>query len=161
MTKVMIKAGAEIETTSPAETTDIVGRALHFQVTEQEITRARGIKYVRVSGPGPSPAAGTLYIASGPEVGYIWALRFLSVQLDSADTVLAYVTSSAPTGGATPQRLLASMSTSAANQVTLFATAQAMLYGGESVYLKGAAHNITAFYLGAWEVPSEMEWKLL
>ena len=65
-----------------------------------------------------------------------------------------------PSTSTTPQRLVANLSTSLTSQVQLFATAQAMLYGGESVYLS-ATQNITAYHLTAWQVPEEMEWKLL
>jgi hypothetical protein len=159
--KVLIKAGAEIDVPTRDEVRQDIHSAWREQAADAERARARGVKYIRLSAPGPSPAAQTLYIANGPEVGYIWALRLLSVQLSAADTVLAYVTSSAPSTGSTPQRLIANFSTSGANQVGTFPTAAAMLYGGESVYLSAAAHNITAFHLTAWEVPAEMEWKLL
>lgn len=163
LVKTVIKAGAVLDVPNTAEMTDIARQVWREHASEDvaERTRARGIKYIRVSGIGPTPAAQTFYIPNGPEEGYIWALRILSVQLAAADTLLSYITSSAPQAGATPQRLLSPFGTSNANQVALFATAQAMLYGGESVYLSAAAHNITAFYMGAWQVPTEMEWKLL
>jgi hypothetical protein len=161
MARTPIRAGSVIDVPSRDEVREDIGHGIRDHFLMQEATRARGIKYIRLSGPGPSPAAQTFYVQSGPASGYIWALRMLSVQLSAADTVLAYVTSSAPSTSSTPQRLIANMSTSSANQVSLFATAQAMLYADESVYLSPAAHNITAYYLAAWEVPAEMEWKLL
>jgi hypothetical protein len=161
LVKVLIKAGAEIDVPTRAEVAEDIDKAWRGYMADHQLARARGTKFIRLSGIGPVPAAQTLYLANGPEVGYIWALRLLSVQLAAADTVLAYVTSSAPSAGSTPQRLIANMSTSNANQVSLFATAQAMIYGGESVYLSAAAHNIVAWHLAAWEVPSEMEYKLL
>jgi hypothetical protein len=133
---------------------------IRAEVDAAERTRLRGVKAVRVSGPGPSPAAGTLYILNGPGSGYIWSLRLISAQLASAGTVLAYISSSAPSAGATPQRLIANLSTSGTGQVATFGKAQAMLYADESVYLS-ATQNITAFFLAAWEVPAEMEAKLL
>jgi hypothetical protein len=149
----VIRSGQVLDYASMAE--------IRAEMDLRERQLGRGIKYIRLSGPGPSPAAQTLYIANGPEVGYIWALRLLSVQVSSADTLIAYVTSSAPSTGLTPQRLISTFGASNLNQVATFGTAQAMLYGGEGVYLSAAAHDITAWHLTAWEVPSEMEWKLL
>lgn len=158
--EVMIKAGAKIETTSPAETRDIVHGAITAEADARERAHARGVKVIRLSAPGPSPAAGTLYIASGPEAGYMWAVRILSVQLASSGTCLAYIASSAPGTGATPQRLIANMSTSGTSQVATFNSGAALLNPAESIYLS-ATQNITAYFMAGWEVPAEMAYKLL
>ncbi len=158
--EVMIKAGAKLETTTPAETEQIVGSAVRGHFDAQERQRARGVKLIRASAPGPLPLASTLLIPNGPESGYIWSLRLLSVQLASAGTCLAYITSSAPGTSATPQRLVANFSTSSTSQVITFPTAAAMLYQSEGLYLS-ASQNITAWFLAGWEVPAEMEYKLL
>lgn len=161
MAKVAIKAGAEIETTTPAETREIIHWSVQQAEDARERERARGVKIIRVSGPGPAAAASTYYLKdASPESGLCWSVRLLSVQLASAGTLLAYITSSAPLTGATPQRLLWNFSTSGTNQSATFPTASAMLYGDEGIYLS-ATQNISAFFVSAWQVPAEMEYKLL
>lgn len=159
MAKILIKAGAEIDVPTRAEVRQDIYDAAQDVETQRLRVEYRGIKPMRVSGP-VSPAATTYYIANGPEVGYLWSVQLLSVQLASAGTVLAYVTSSAPSTGATPQRLVANMSTSNANQVQPYAKNQCPVYPAESIYLV-ATQNITAFYMSGWEVPAEMVGKLL
>ena len=159
--EVLIKAGAVVDVPTSAEVTQTIQQAWRDQADAQQRAEARGIKAIRLSAPGSSPAAKTLYIANGPEPGYLWSVRLLSVQLASADTVLAYITSSAPGTGATPQRLIANMSTSSANQVVTFTSASCLLNPAESVYLAAAAQNITAYFLAGWEVPAEMAYKIL
>jgi hypothetical protein len=152
MARTVIKAGGVIDTPSMAE--------LHQYFGTRDRERGRGVKHIRISGLGATPAAGTLMIPNGPESGYIWAVRLLSAQLATSGTVVAYITSSSPATGATPQRLVFNGSTSSTSQVTTFPAAACMLYSGESIYLS-ATQNITAFFFAAWEVPTEMEWKLL
>lgn len=161
MAIVEIRAGAKVDLATRAEMTEDIRAAWRDQLDAQERTVARGVKVIRISAPGPIPAAKTLYIANGPEPGYLWSVRLLSVQLAAADTVLAYITSSAPGTGATPQRLIANMSTSSANQVVTFTSASCLLNPAESIYLVAAAQNITAFFLAGWEVPAEMAYKIL
>jgi hypothetical protein len=156
----MIKAGAVIDVPTRGELRSDMGDAWREYEETRERVRARGVKLVRLSSPGPSPAASSQYLGQGPDSGYIWAVRLLSVQLATAGTVLVYVSSSAPGTSATPQRLIANLSTSNLNQVQLFATAQAMLYPDESLWLS-ATQTIAAWFVSAWEVPAEMEYKLL
>ena len=158
--EVLIKAGAVINVPTRDEVRDDLHAGIKEQFDAIERSKARGVKVVRISSPGPSPAAQSVYTGLGPESGYIWALRLLSVQLASAGTALAYVTSSAPGTSATPQRLAANMSTSNANQVSLFAKGQLMLYPDEALWIN-ATQNITAWFMAGWEVPAEMEFKLL
>ncbi len=154
MASFTIQGGAKVEIPQRDEIRDDMRGA----IAERDRQHARGFKPMRVSGPGPSPAASTLYIAYGPESGYLWNLKLISVQLASAGTVLAYITSGAPGAGSTPQRLIANMSTSNVNQVVTFSSSQVMLLPDESVYLS-ATQNISAWFLAAAEVPAEMAWK--
>lgn len=156
MAEVAIHAGAKFQTATPDEVRTIVAAE-----SAAERQRARGVKHIRIAGIGAQPAAQTLYILTGPASGYIWSLRLLSVQISAADTCLAYIASSAPSAGATPQRLITPFGTSNANQYDKFAKGQVMLYPDESVYLSCAAHTINAFFMTAWEAPAEMEYKLL
>ena len=152
MARTQIKAGGFIDTPSMAE--------LHDYFSTRDREKYRGVKHIRVSGLGASPAATALMIPNGPESGYIWSLRILSAQLATAGTLLAYITSSSPATGATPQRLVFNGSTSGTSQVTTFPSAACMLYPGEGIYLSGS-QNISAWFLAGWEVPAEMEGKLL
>lgn len=164
MAKVLIKAGAEIDVPTRDEVAEDLARAVRDEIggwQAAERTRARGIKHIRIAGIGAQPAAQTLYIPNGPASGYKWSLRLLSVQISAADTCLAYITSSAPSAGSTPLRLISAFGTSNANQVATFAKGQVMLDSDESVYLSCAAHNINAWFMSAWEAISEMEYRLL
>lgn len=156
MAEVAIHVGAKFQTATPDEVRQIVQAE-----TAAERQRARGIKAIRVAGIGTQPAAQTLYIPNGPASGYIWTLRLLSVQISAADTCIAYIASSAPSAGATPQRMITPFGTSNANQYDKFAKGQVMLYPDESIYLSCAAHTINAWFMIAWEAPGEMEYKLL
>jgi hypothetical protein len=158
--KVLIKAGAEIDVPTRAEVAEDIHAAWRDHFDAQQRARARGIKAIRFSAPGPVPAVSTLFLPDGPNTGYIWVLRLMSVQLASAGTVLAYITSAAPATSATPQRLIANYSTSSTSQVTTFPSGAAMIYPAESVYLS-ATTNIAAYFLAMWEVPAEMEYRLL
>jgi hypothetical protein len=151
MARTIIKAGGVLDTPSMAE--------LRAEFDLRDRQRGRGIKMIRASSIGPSPAASTLMLPSGPDAGYIWSLRLLSAQLASSGTLLAYITSSAPATGATPQRAVYN-GASAITQVTTFPSAACMLYPGEGIYLN-AGQNISSWFMAGWEVPSEMEWKLL
>lgn len=157
--EVLIKAGAVVDVPTSGEVRQAIYDAAQEMETQRLRAELRGIKPMRVSGP-VTPAALTYYIANGPEVGYVWSVQLLSVQMAAAGTVLAYVTSSAPSTGSTPQRLVANMSTSNANQVQPYAKNQCPVYPAESIYLV-ATQNITAFYMSGWEVPAEMVGKLL
>jgi hypothetical protein len=158
--KVLIKAGAEIDVPTRAEVAEDIHSAWRASEAHHEMERARGLKWIRASQPGPLPLASTLFLPTGPDTGYLWTAMLLSVQLASAGTVLAYVTSAAPSTSSTPLRLIWNASTSSANQVTTFGRGAVMLNQAESVYLS-ATQNITAWLLAGWEVPSEMAWKLL
>lgn len=157
--KVLIKAGAEID----VPTRDEVRQDIHSAWSDYQAQlreKARGIKPIRIARPGPSPAAGTLFVTdAAPESGYLWNLKLISVQLAAAGTLLTYIASSAPSAGSTPLRLIANNTTSNANQVVTFSSSQVILYPDEGVYLS-ATQNISAVFLAAAEVPAEMFYKI-
>jgi hypothetical protein len=125
---------------------------------QRERVRARGFKPIRVALPGPVPAGGTLYIP-GPESGYIWNLKLVSVQLAANGTCLVYINSSAPVGGAVPLRLIANMNTATTlNYVTTYSSSQVLLMPDEGIYLN-ASQNLAAVFIAAAEVPAEMVFK--
>jgi hypothetical protein len=160
MAKVLIKAGAEIDVPTRDEVRADIHDGWHDYLSAIERQRARGVKPVRIARPGPTPAAGTLFLTdAAPESGYLWNVKILSVQLASAGTVLAYIASSAPSTSGTPRTLIANMGASSANQVTTWSSSQLILYPDEGIYLV-ATQNISAAFLAAAEVPAEMFYKI-
>jgi hypothetical protein len=158
--KVLIKAGAEIDVPTREEVRADIHSGWREYLTELERAKARGIKPIRIARPGPSPAAGTLFMVdAAPESGYLWNLKLVSVQLAAAGTVLVYVASSAPSTSQTLLRLIANMSTSNANQVTTWSSSQLILYPDEGLYVS-ATQNINAVFVTAAEVPAEMYYKI-
>lgn len=155
MAAVTLRAGMTLEIPNQKEIAAIVAEE-HHRAAEAEFVKARGIKPVRIARPGPSPAAQTLYVVdAAPESGYLWNVKLISVQLASAGTCLAYIASSAPPTGATPQKAIANMSTSSTTQVATYSGVQALLYPDEGIFLS-ATQNINAVFISAIEVPAEM-----
>jgi len=154
MPKVHIQGGLAVEIPNREE----IRHDITSVMDQRERVRARGFKPIRVALPGPSPAAGTLYIP-GPESGYVWNLKLVSVQLASNGTCLAYISSSAPSASAVPLRLVANMNTaSTSNYVTTYSSSQVLLMPDEGIYLN-ASQNLNAVFLAAAEVPAEMVFK--
>lgn len=155
MPAVHIQGGARIEIPNREE-----NRADITQVMDaRERDRARGFKPIRVALPGPTPAGGTLYIP-GPESGYVWNLKLVSVQLATNGTALVYINSSAPVGGAVPLRLIASMNTATTSAyVTTYSSSQVLLMPDEGIYVN-ATQNLNSVFLAAAEVPAEMVFRV-
>jgi hypothetical protein len=159
MTAYVLQAGARLEIPSVHEVADEVSR----REAERERERARTVKPIRyVEAPSNLGTVSSVFMGdASPESGYVWALMLLSVQLASAGNVQAYVTSSAPSTGLTPQRLIANLNTATTTQyVQPYSKGQVFIFAGEGLYLK-ASQNIVAVYLNATEVMSEMVFKLL
>lgn len=158
--KVQIKAGAEIDVPTREEIRGDIHDGWTDYLSALERNRAKGAKPIRIARPGPSPAAGTLFLTdAAPESGYLWNLKLVSVQLASAGTALIYIATSAPSSGSTPLRLIANLSTSNTNQVATWSSSQVILYPDEGLYVS-ATQNINAVFLAAAEVPAEMFYKI-
>jgi hypothetical protein len=154
MPVVQIQGGAKLEIPNRKE----IREELAASLDERERSRARGFKPIRVALPGPTPAGGTLYIP-GPESGYIWNLKLVSVQLATNGSCLVYINSSAPVGGAVPLRLIANMNTATTSAyVTTYSSSQVLLLPDEGIYLN-ATQNLNSVFLAAAEVPAEMVFK--
>ena len=154
MPVVTIQGGAKFEIPNRKE----IREDLAASLDEREQSRARGFKPIRIALPGPTPAVGTLY-SPGPESGYVWNLKLISVQLAAAGTALVYINSSAPVGGAVPLRLIANLNTATTTSyVTTFSSSQILLMPDEGIYVN-ASQNLSAVFMTAAETPAEMVFK--
>ena len=155
MPKITLQGGMHLEVPNREE-----NRADVMSVMDpRERDRARGFKPIRIALPGPTPAAGTLYIP-GPESGYIWNLKLVSVQLATNGTALIYINSSAPSTSAVPLRLIANMNEATTSAyVTTYSSSQVLLMPDEGIYVN-ATQNLNSVFLAAAEVPAEMVFRV-
>ena len=154
MPKLTLQGGMRLEIPNREEIRHDVASVMD----ERERVRARGFKPIRIALPGPSPAGQTLYVP-GPESGYVWNLKLVSVQLATNGTCLVYITSSAPSTSAVPLRLIANLNiATTSNYVTTYSSSQVLLMPDEGIYLN-ASQNLNAVFLAAAEVPAEMVFK--
>lgn len=170
MPLVDIHGGARIEVPNLAEIELALGGALGPEARqawwqeqqdiarERELYHARSIKRVEVTNP-ITPNASTFFQA-GPEEGFVWGLRIASATLGAAGNFAVYKASAK----SDTRRLLgqgASISVNSVNQANVtWGSGLVTLKHGEGVYLT-ADQSMLGIYLAAWQVPAEMEWKLL
>jgi hypothetical protein len=160
MAQQMIRGGTPVDIPSTAEIgAEVDQRWRQFYDRQQAIAdarereRARTIKPVRASGPSAAKAAS--FFIPGPDSGYMWNVKLISVQLDSADTVQAFIATAAPGTGATPRSLISKFGASDTTQVVTFSSDQILLNPDEGLWLTAAAHSITAYFVTAIEVMAE------
>ena len=146
MALTVIRGGAQLEHTTPAEFREILD--------SRERQRARGIKWVEFAVPLGSSPANVLTV--GPEEGYTWSVRVISSTLGSAGTLTAYKASSS---GQT-SRLVGFNGTSQTAQAMQYPSDTLMLQHGTAVYLV-ASTSLTNYYLGGWQAIAEQQWKLM
>lgn len=160
MAQQVIRGGAPVD----IPTTDEIGAEVDqrwraFYDRQQAIADARERERVRTIKPvraaGPSGAKAQSFFIPGPDSGYMWNVKLISVQVDSADTVQAFIATAAPATGATPRSLISNFGASATSQVVTFSSDQILLNPDEGLWLNAAAHNITAYYITAIEVMAE------
>lgn len=157
MARILIKAGAEIDVPTRDEVREDIHAAVRQVESDRQRQRARGVVPLRLSGP--ITGSKTSYLLDAvPESGYVFNVKLLSVQLAVAGTVLVYISSSAPIGGATPMRLVANASTSSLNQVMTWSSSQLLVYPDESLYMVGS-QVMNVYFLTAFQVPAEMVYK--
>jgi hypothetical protein len=156
MTKILLKAGAEIDVPTRAEVREDIHDAWRSYESEREQVRARGVKWIRVAANDPlTPTKETIY---GPEPGYIWKLSRFSTTLTGADSVSLYI------GDAVSNRLIGFTPAVTGQSVYVigFTGPSELLLGGETLYaVTSGSYRFTNYYLSAWQVPEEMQWKLL
>jgi hypothetical protein len=158
MPKVTVQGGLHVEIPNREEIRTDVASVMD----ERQRVAARGFKPVRYAQPGNGTL--TQFFGNfGPEQGYVWNLKLLSVQLASSGTVLAYLASSAPSTGATPARLIANFGNVAGlGLVEKWSSSQIIMQPGEGIYLValGSGANISEVFLAAAEMPAEMVFKV-
>jgi hypothetical protein len=146
-----------------------MGHVRAFVAEQQEIAQARqrenlrGVKLLRRDTSLTTPATTRITTADGitPEQGYVWCVLMVSAQLASAGTFQAFITSDTDTTRtAAQQRRLVASGASNQYQAIPIGKNACVLLPGEGLFLN-AGQNITAYFLSGWEIPAEMQGKLL
>ncbi len=166
MAKVLIRAGAEIDVPTRAEVAEDL-RSIWEEQREiesaRERERLRTMKRVELFIP-VSPAANNVFIGqtvtanegNGPELGYIWSVRLVSITLSGTGTLTVYKSSSS---GDT-RRPVFYNGTGQPVQVALWSADQLRLRPGEGLYIVGST-TLTAVFMSAWEIAAEREGELV
>ena len=121
----------------------------------------RGVKYVRQAGSVAGQVTHTTW--PGPDSGFAWDLKIVSVTLDAVDSLAAYV------GEGANARLIgysnpgtATASAGQAVQVITWSGHQAIIYPDEGLYLTtSGTGNILTVMAASVQVPAEMLGKVL
>lgn len=151
-----LKAGVSIDVL----TKDELDSSLRDYFAQAETAKARGLKPIIVEGN-----SGTIQISAttgwpieGPRQGYSWGLRFLGLNLGSAQTIQAWKTGD-NLGLLPSQGLIGSAASSQFPEIT-WSNIQGLIRGGEYVTLFAGAATVVGYRLVAIEVPTELEWKI-
>lgn len=153
MAKYRLQAGMTLDIPNADE----IRRTMAEEWDARDRAKVRTVKWT--SQTSNNTSTGGLFIGPFAESGYTWNLKLVSVQLSAADTVQAFIASSAPSAGATPQRLISNFGTSAASQVATWSSSQVYLRSDEGLYLLPASKNITAWFVTAEQTMAEMQAK--
>ena len=124
----------------------------------KERERDRTVKWT--SQVQPNTTAGGIYTGVLPESGYVWNLKLVSVQLSASGTCQAFITSSAPSTGSTPGRLITNFGAAATSQVATWSSSQVYLRPDEGLYLLPSTGTVNFWYVTAEQVMSEMQAKV-
>lgn len=169
MAQQVIRGGAPVDIPTADETADAVEarmRAFYRQQAEiesaRERERARGMKRMEIYVP-VSPAANNIFIGqtvaanegNGPELGYVWSVRMVSITLSGTGTLTVYKSST----NADTRRPVWYSGTGQPVQVALWSSDQLRLRPGEGLYIVGST-TLTQVFVAAWEVIAEREWEL-
>lgn len=152
MTAVVIQAGAKVDIPSRGEIREEFGAAL---TEARERARQRTLKHMSEAGP-VIPAAVSVFVPL-PNTGYMWNLKLIAVQMSASATLQAFIASSAPSAGATPQRLISNFGASATSQVDKWSSSQIYLRPDEGIWLLASAGTITTYFVTAEEVMAERQ----
>lgn len=156
MPKVLIRGGMTVEIPDRHE----IGAQFREELDARQLSRARGFKPIRMAVPGNGTL--TQFVPNGPEQGYVWNLKLLTVQLAATGTVQAFLASSAPATGSLPARLITDFGVTGTSQVEKWSSSQVLLMPGEGLYLSvtGSGANLNEIFYTAVEAPAEMVYKL-
>lgn len=157
-----IRGGGQIDTVTPAEMRTFIGEQQEIAQARQR-EQLRGVKLLRRDTALTSPATSRITTLDSitPEQGYVWCVLMVSAQLASAGTFQAFITSdsSGLVTAASQRRLVASGASNIYQAVPIPKNA-CVLMPGEGLFLN-AGQNIQSYFLSGWEVPAEMQGKLL
>lgn len=166
MARQMIQSGT-LDIPTAGEVGDAVdGRIRSFWAEQQAIEdarqheRLRGKKRIEVFIPllGTSTSAfigqwvGGANQGNGPEQGYLWSVRLVSITLAGTGTLTVYKSSS----DKDTRRPLWATGTGAPVQVATWSSDQARIRFGEGLYIVGST-NLNSVYMAAWQLPAERE----
>lgn len=115
----------------------------------------RGETFVEVNGNAPSPFTGTSFPIAGPDSGYSWSLKTLSVVISAAATVTVYFGDNVNTAPIATQTL-----TAAGAAVFTWTSNVAVIKDQRFLTVNLSAGTPSAYKLTAKQVPTEMEGKL-
>ncbi len=166
MAKVVIRAGAEIDVPTRAEVAEDLRSIWEEQrqiESARERERLRTMKRVELFVP-ISPAANNIFIGqtitanegNGPELGYVWSVRMVSITLSGTGTLTVYKSSSS---GDTRRPVWYS-GTGQPVQVALWSSDQLRIRPGEGLYLVGST-TLAGVFMSAWEIAAEREGELV
>lgn len=163
MPEVTIQGGMKLQIPNMAEIRDgvrgEVGDAFAHQRKQMQAVKdlRRGVQLGTNAAATVSTLAGGTG-AGAPASGYSWVVRLLTIQLASAGTVNAYISSDNSVTAQTATtltRLLWPFTTSQTAQAATFPSGAGILHPDEGL-LFIATQNITAYAMYGWEVPTEM-----
>ena len=166
----VIRGGAPVDIPTPGEVADVVDiRAREFAREQAQIQdarereRLRGVKWLEATAVASTDGSGALTLPAkgapplGPELGYAWSVRRISVNGISGGTnafLNLYYSDSA--GGTGLIKFIDSLSTFDAAR---YASSGALIVtGGRSLVLSGGVLGASvqvAVIIGAWQAPAE------
>lgn len=159
----LIRGGGTIDTLTPSELQAFWREEQQIQqVREREHLRA--VKLMRRDSSLTTPALTRITTNDSitPASGYVWAVLMVSAQLASSGSLQAFITSDTDTTktAASQRRLVASSNTNNQYQALAIPKNACVLLADEGLFLN-ASTNIVSYFLSGWEVPAEMQGKLL
>lgn len=165
-----VRGGGTLDIPTADETTAVMmSRVEAFWAEQEAISEARerehlrGVKLLRRDSSLATPATSRFTVTDDitPEQGYVWCVLLVSAQLASAGIFNAFISSDTDTTKtAAMQRRLVAAGASNIYQALGIGKNQCVLMPGEGLALY-AGQNIVSYFLAGWEVPAEMQGKLL
>jgi hypothetical protein len=162
----IIQGGQPIDVPTTEEITEQLGGQMRaFLREQQEIEntrqreRLRGLKRIEVFMP-ITPSSTSVFIGqsvgtntgNGPEQGYLWSVRLVSIVLAGTGTLTVFKSSS----DKDTRRPIWNTGTGQQYQVATWSADQARIRFGEGLYILGST-NLSSVYMAAWELPAERE----
>lgn len=160
MTTYHIRAGLSFDVPSREDIAEVTRAELaHYDAQQRE--KLRGLKDLHRDTSLTTPATSRVTITDSitPAAGYKWVVRLLGVQLASAGTLQAFITSDQNATAALSRRLVASAASNQ-YQVVTFNSGACVLNEQEGLLIVGG-QNILSYFVAGWEAPAERIGELL